>query len=55
MDFLLDGLKNYSIAWFDALEREHQIDNGSALNNLLYCVSKLASVRCFGKKGIKSI
>jgi len=50
MEFLLEPLKDYSIAWYNALAREVEIEDDSALNNPLYCVSKLASIRCFGEK-----
>jgi len=50
MAFLLEPLKDYSIAWYDALARELETEDNSALNNPLYCVSKLASIRCFGEE-----
>ena len=50
MEFLLEPLKDYSIAWYDALARELEIKDDSGLNNPLYCVSKLASIRCFGEE-----
>ena len=50
MEFLLAPLKDYSIAWYDALARELEIQDESILNNPIYCVSKLASIRCFGEE-----
>ena len=52
MEFLLVPLKDYSIAWYNAVVRELEIKDGSALNYPIYCISKLASMRCFGEQKV---
>jgi hypothetical protein len=46
MGFLLEGIKEYEKTWESAVTREHETNDESLLNNPIYCISKLASVRC---------
>ena len=50
MQEYIEGAKEYYSAWLEAEERAEITDDGSVLNNPFYCVSKLASIKCYGKK-----
>jgi len=50
MEFLLQGVLEYRKAWNEAIARAEQTNDNSTLNDPIYCISKLASIRCFGAK-----
>ena len=49
-EYLFDVLKEYIKILNESIERGKNIKDDSPLNDPIYCISKLASIRCFGKK-----